>query len=44
MAGAQRDLFGVGLAGEFGGPIFQDLNGPQLETDIIYRVGWQFSF
>jgi len=32
------------FAGEFGGPIFQDLNGPQLETDIIYRVGWQFSF
>ena len=32
------------FAGELGGPIFQDLNGPQLETDIIYRIGWQFSF
>ena len=32
------------FAGEMGGPIFQDLNGPQLETDIIYRIGWQFSF
>lgn len=32
------------FAGELGGPIFQDLNGPQLETDIVYRIGWQFSF
>ncbi|MDA1265202.1 MAG: hypothetical protein O2816_09015 [Planctomycetota bacterium] len=32
------------FSGEIGGPVFQDLNGPQLETDIIYRLGWQFSF
>ena len=32
------------FAGEIGGPIFQDLNGPQVETDILYLFGWQFSF
>lgn len=29
---------------EVGGPLFQDLNGPQLESDIVYLVGWHFSF
>jgi len=32
------------FAGEIGGPIFQDLNGPQVETDLLYLFGWQFSF
>lgn len=32
------------FAGEIGGPIFQDLNGPQLETDVIYSIAWRFSF
>lgn len=32
------------FAGEIGGPIFQDLDGPQLEADILYSIGWQFSF
>jgi Putative MetA-pathway of phenol degradation len=32
------------FAAEFGGPMFQDLNGPQLETDVIYMIGWRYSF
>lgn len=32
------------FAGEIGGPIFQDLDGPQLDADVLYSVGWQFSF
>lgn len=31
------------LALEFGVPIHQDLDGPQLETDWIATLGWQFS-
>ncbi len=25
-------------------PVYQDLNGPQLETDWILTVGWQYAF
>ncbi len=32
------------FSAEIGGPLFQDLNGPALETDIIYRIGWEISF
>ncbi len=32
------------LSLEFGYPIHQDLNGPQLETDFVGTIGWQFSF
>lgn len=32
------------LSLEFGYPILQDLNGPQLETDFVGTIGWQFSF
>ena len=49
--GGQRlDTF-VGFTGVFGGhriglevgkPIYQDLNGPQMATDVIYSVGYQF--
>jgi hypothetical protein len=29
---------------ELGGPLWQDLNGPQLERDISYGLGWHYSF
>lgn len=32
------------LALEAGAPIYQDLNGPQLETDFIVTGGWQRAF
>ncbi len=49
-------LFGVNLAGqsgwqkghrlalEIGVPIYRDLNGPQLETDMTLTFGWQKAF
>jgi hypothetical protein len=49
--GGQRLDLLLGLTGVFGGhriglevgkPIYQDLNGPQMETDIIYSLGYQF--
>ena len=35
-------LAGSRLAIEGGLPIYQDLDGPQLETDLILTAGWQF--
>lgn len=32
------------LSIEAGYPILQDLSGPQLETDFVGTIGWQFSF
>ena len=32
------------LAAEGGVPIYQDLNGPQLETDLVFTLGAQFTF
>ena len=32
------------LAIEGGIPIVQDLNGPQMETDFMISVGWQYAF
>ena len=49
--GGQRLDLLVGLTGVFGAhrvglevgkPIYQDLNGPQMETDIVYSLGYQF--
>jgi len=49
-------LFGVNLAGqtgwqkghriaaEIGLPLHRDLNGPQLETDLTFTLGWQKAF
>lgn len=37
-------LRGHRLAVEFGLPIYQDLNGPQLETDWTITLGWQYAF
>jgi len=41
---AQGALSGHRLALEVGAPILQDLNGPQMETDLTVTLGWQFSF
>lgn len=37
-------LAGHRIAVEFNLPVYQDLNGPQLETDGILMIGWQKSF
>ena len=43
------NFFGVGglgghrLAFEFGKPVYQDLDGPQLETDWLFTIGWQYA-
>lgn len=36
-------LRGHRLALEVGAPVYQNLNGPQLETDYVLTVGWQYS-
>ncbi len=40
----QSNLKGHRIAFEFGAPIYQHLNGPQLETDWIFTGGYQFAF
>lgn len=35
-----RHIFGL----ELGWPIYQNLDGPQLETDMVITAGWQASF
>ena len=37
-------LSGHRIAAEFGIPLYQDLHGPQLETDWVLQIGWQKSF
>ncbi len=32
------------LAAEAGAPVYQDLNGPQLETDLVFTLGAQYTF
>ena len=44
LAGQSGILRGHRLAFEIGTPIYQDLNGPQLETDVFFMIGWQFAF
>ena len=44
LAGQSGFLRGHRIAFEIGTPIYQDLNGPQLETDLFFMVGWQFAF
>lgn len=38
------DTGGHSFGFELGGPLWQDLNGPQLEQDISYALGWHYSF
>jgi hypothetical protein len=35
---------GLRLALEVGTPVYQWLNGPQLQTDLLVRAGWQWAF
>ncbi len=44
LVGQSGILHGHRLAAEFGVPIHQNLNGPQLETDWLFTVGYQKSF
>lgn len=44
LVGQTGALRGHRLALEIGAPIYQDLNGPQLETDWTLTVGWQKAF
>lgn len=37
-------LAGNRLAIEAGIPVYQKLDGPQLETDLIFTLGWQYAF
>jgi acetolactate synthase regulatory subunit len=40
----QGILKGHRLAIEGGAPVYQSLEGPQLQTDWLFRVGWQWVF
>ncbi len=44
LAGQTGIIRGHRLALEVGAPIYQDLNGPQMETDWTLMVGWQKAF
>jgi hypothetical protein len=44
LAGEQGGWRGQRLAFEIGLPVFQDLDGPQLETDWLLWAGYQYSF
>ncbi len=37
-------LKGQKIGAEFGMPVYQDLDGPQLETDWILWLGWQYDW
>lgn len=37
-------LKGHRLAAEFGMPVYQNLDGPQLGTDYNFTLGWQYAF
>jgi hypothetical protein len=41
---AEGSLAGHRLAVEVGFPVYQDLDGPQLETDWVAQVGWQLAW
>lgn len=38
------DLKGNRLAAEFGMPVYERLDGPRLETDYRFMLGWQYAF
>ncbi|MCG2634554.1 MAG: transporter [Gammaproteobacteria bacterium] len=44
LVGQRAALRGHRLALEIGTPIYEDLNGPQLKTDWIATVGYQYAF
>ena len=44
FAGQTGLIKGHRLAIEVGKPLYRNLNGPQLETDLTLRIGWQKAF
>ena len=44
FAGNRGFLNGNRFAVEIGLPLYRDLNGPQLETDLTLTFGWQRAF
>lgn len=44
LIGQSGAFAGHRLAFEISTPIYQDLNGPQLETDLTATIGWQYAF
>ncbi|MDJ0922636.1 MAG: transporter [Henriciella sp.] len=44
LLGTSGAVKGHRLAAEVGLPIYRNLNGPQLETDLTFSLGWQKSF
>ena len=44
LAGTQGVLEGLRVFAEFGMPIYQNLDGPQLETDWVLNIGVQIRF
>lgn len=44
LAAQKGALRGHRVAFEIGAPVYQDLNGLQLETDWIATLGWQYAF
>ncbi|MEM7192470.1 MAG: transporter [Pseudomonadota bacterium] len=41
LVGQEGLLCGQRVAAEVGVPFYQDLNGPQLQTDYTFMIGWQ---
>lgn len=44
LVGQERLLRGHRLGLEVGIPLYQDLNGPQMETDFTVTLGYQYAF
>ena len=44
LVGQKGLLRGHRLGLEFGVPLYQDLNGPQMETDFTLTIGYQYAF
>ena len=44
LAGSKGWMKGHRLALEFGVPLYRNLNGPQLEMDYMFTLGWQKAF
>lgn len=44
LAGQSGWQQGHRIAAEIGLPVMRDLNGPQMETDLTFTVGWQKAF
>ncbi|MEM8616092.1 MAG: transporter [Pseudomonadota bacterium] len=44
LAGQRGWQKGHRLAAEIGLPLYRDLNGPQMETDLTLTLGWQKAF